>query len=178
MRVAKIQHNTCSVHFKKRHNTSCIGTHKACFPIFFGTIVSFHCLALIWLYLLPHFFLLLCWAMVESLLAFYILKMFYLCPLYAFYTFSKGWKMNIHEWTPSMMMLTMMLDMILTMMLVMSFDNDTTLFLFLSLDTHVGWLPFFFGVAWLIFSSLIFIISFILSKTLNVVRIKQWVDLQ
>jgi hypothetical protein len=30
----------------------------------------------------------------------------------------------------------------------------------------------------LIFSSLIFIISFILSKTLNVVRIKQWVDLQ
>jgi hypothetical protein len=33
----------------------------------------------------------------------------------------KGWKVNVHGWTPSMMMLMIMLDMMLAMMLWMSF---------------------------------------------------------
>jgi hypothetical protein len=74
-------------HFKKKHNTSCLGTRKVCLPVFFGTIVSFQCLALIWVHLLLHLLLFLCWVMVRSLLAFLIWKMFHLHPFYAFYTF-------------------------------------------------------------------------------------------
>jgi hypothetical protein len=76
--IVKIQHNTSLFHSKKRHNTSCLGTRKARLPIFFGTIVKFHCLALIWIQLSPSLFLLLCWAMVESLLTFFIWQMFHL----------------------------------------------------------------------------------------------------
>jgi hypothetical protein len=55
---------------------------------------------------------------------------------------------------------------------------DTTLFDFFPLPPMLVDWSFFFGVSWLVFSSLTFIISLILSKKLNVVRIKQWVDLQ
>jgi len=84
MKVAKIQQNTSLFYSKKRHNTSCLGTHKVCLPIFFSTIVSFWCLTLIWVYLLLHLLLFLCWAMVKSLLAFYIWKIFHLHPLCIF----------------------------------------------------------------------------------------------
>jgi hypothetical protein len=77
MRGPKIQHITSLFHSKKRHSTSCLGTRKVHLLIFFGTIVKCHYLALIWVQLLLCILLLMCWAMVGSLLTFHFVVFIY-----------------------------------------------------------------------------------------------------